>query len=112
MTNYFIRTKVKRVYGHEGDLSVRCVPGRGVDNEDMGWLLESAAQVLWLCFFLLSSAAAFFDVSHDTAPLKMHERHDARSCSSNSQESVLMSKDFSEDLKVSLNLLFWPPQER
>jgi hypothetical protein len=61
MTTYFIHTKVKRVYGHEGDLSVRCVPGRGVDNEDMGWLMESAAQVLWLSvFFLRSSAAAFF----------------------------------------------------
>jgi hypothetical protein len=36
MTTYFIHTKVKRVNGHESDLSVRCVPGRGVVNEDMG----------------------------------------------------------------------------
>jgi hypothetical protein len=60
MTSYFIRTKVKRVYGYEGDLSVLCVPGRSVDNEDMGWLMESAALCsLAFHFFLCSSAAAF-----------------------------------------------------
>jgi hypothetical protein len=96
MTNYFIRTKVKRVYGHEGDLSVRCVIRRGVKNGMVAGVSGSSSLVFRGVFFR-SSVAAFFYASHDIAPLKMHEHHDARSCASNSQESVLMSKDFSED---------------
>ena len=66
MTTYFIHTKVKRVCGHEGDLSVRCVPGRGVDNEDMGWLLESAAQGLWLSVFSSAAQLLLFFMLHMT----------------------------------------------
>jgi hypothetical protein len=61
VTTYFIHTKVKRVYGHEGDLSVRCV-----DNEDMGWLMESAAQVLWLSVFFSAVQLLLFLMLHMT----------------------------------------------
>jgi hypothetical protein len=63
MTPYFIHTKVKRVYGHEGDLSVRCVPGRGADNEDVRWLMESAAQVL-LYYFIYIFIVSFPSLKH------------------------------------------------
>jgi hypothetical protein len=60
MTTYFIRTKVKKVYGHKGDLSVRCDPGRGVGNEDMRWSLELEAQVLWPSVFFSAAELQLF----------------------------------------------------